>query len=121
MRTAASFSATPPRQVQHFDIKSIARNGGRCHGQRALGFDEGLAPVASPRLSMRTTAAAAAGVDELVVAQVDAGVADATATIGAEEQQIAWLELVARDQGASTLIISRVERGRFMPASSRNR
>ncbi|MCY1177362.1 hypothetical protein D9M73_176670 [compost metagenome] len=34
--------------------------------------------------------------DELVVTQVDAGMADATAAIGAEEQQVTWLELVAR-------------------------
>ncbi|CAI8758948.1 hypothetical protein EMIT047CA2_160068 [Pseudomonas soli] len=35
--------------------------------------------------------------DELVVTQVDASVADATTTVGAEEQQVAGLEFVAGD------------------------
>ncbi|MNE20580.1 hypothetical protein D3C80_1137090 [compost metagenome] len=36
--------------------------------------------------------------DELVIPQVDPGVADATAAIGAEEQQVTWLEVIACNQ-----------------------
>ena len=69
---------------------------GRSHGEGALGFDEGLAPVAvAQAIDPDTAAAAAAGVDELVVTEVDPGVADATATtVGAEEQQVTGLQLV---------------------------
>src|ERR1700743_1243155 len=76
------------------------RDRGRSHCQGTLGFNEGLAPVAvAQAIDPDATAAAAAGMDELVIAQVDPGVTDTTATtIGGEEHHVTRLELVASNQ-----------------------
>src|SRR3989344_4635294 len=88
------------RQTSSITLTLLASgNRRRGHGECALGFDEGFAPVAvAQAVDSNTTAAAAAGVDKLVISQVDTGVADATAATGTEEKQIPRLEVVTRDQ-----------------------
>lgn len=74
MRTAVSFFQSITAAAGYIILISVARDVGRRHGQGALGFNEGLAPVAiTEAVDAHTTTAAAAGVDELVVTQVDAG------------------------------------------------
>ena len=71
--------------------------GGKRKG--AFGFDKGARPVAVIQaIDPYTAAAAAAGVNKLVITHVDTGVADAVTSGRAEEQQITRLQLIARHQ-----------------------
>ncbi|MNP33874.1 hypothetical protein D3C76_1271360 [compost metagenome] len=72
--------------------------GGAVHRQDALGFHVAGLPVAVVEaVDAHAATAAAAGVDELVIAYIDAGMADAATATVVEEHDIAGLQLAAGD------------------------
>ena len=72
---------------------------GRRLGQHTLGFHKAGTPVTIIQAVYTYATAAGAGrVDELVVANVDAGMADTPAPTIVEEDDVAWLQLGARNQ-----------------------
>ncbi|KKI99732.1 hypothetical protein PROH_07575 [Prochlorothrix hollandica PCC 9006 = CALU 1027] len=69
----------------------------RSQREYALGLQITAVPVAViETVDAHTTAAAAAGVDELIIPQIDAGVADATTTTIIEQDQIARFQIGTR-------------------------
>lgn len=94
----------------------------RSQRQDALGLQITAVPVAVVEaVDAHTTAAAAAGVDELIITQIDAGVTDATTTTIIEQDQIARLQIGARH--LRRIEVDQLTRGtwQFRPTSSRNR
>ncbi len=88
--------------------------------QDALGAQIGFLPVSLGQAVQLDRAARGWRVDEAAFADVDPGVADLGAAIGGEENQVTGLQAFLADIGGACMpIISRVERGKEMPATSR--